>query len=337
MKRRTKNSPRGVAASTISEPPQETGAHPEERAHPDSPANLPLTNRKHETFQLSFGGAILWSGAIPWKKLPNWGWLAVYDEQPVGYLSSSRLLVAKEEKELWAGLQRLHGEGKIRNLSHLFFQTAASKDDLTDPEHERRVWTPSEAPVNYKQKLRAARLMNNFEGALIYGEGWPVVKELARTEDPLKERELRNLLWDEHPEAAEKLGAPVPKAAAAVSVGETVGSPPASPNVSGESLPIRNGQRCARIIGQIRRAKNMCLGSGRTIAEIQQDFPDWELWKVIKNLPAEDQETFAHPNRWGPVVGYGHGLLAKEYGKSPATIRDWIKAWRQRQGKKSRE
>jgi hypothetical protein len=108
---------------------------------------------------------------------------------------------------------------------------------------------------------------------------------------------------------------------------------PAAPDVSGESEGIRNGQRCAKLIDEIQRAKKMCLGTGRTMAEVQQDSPDWEIWKVIKNLPAEDQEMFAHPNRWGPVVGYGHGLLAKEYGKSHFTIGDWIKAYR----RKSRE
>jgi hypothetical protein len=108
-------------------------------------------------------------------------------------------------------------------------------------------------------------------------------------------------------------------------------------DVSRESLPIRNGQRCAKLIDQIKHVRYMYLDTGRTMAEIQQDSPDGEIWKVIKNLPAEDQETFAHPNRWGPVVGYGHGLLAKEYRKSPATIRDWIKTYRQKQGKKSQE
>jgi hypothetical protein len=181
---------------TLGAPPQETGAPPEEQKH---------------RFYLNLSGKNPWGSKSAWKRLPNKGWFAVYDDPPAGYSNSSRLLVANGIEELRDGLQRLQGKGKIRDWSRVCIQTTASKDDLTDPEHERRNWTPSLAPLNYKQKLRTARLMNNFEGALKFGEGWPVVKELTRTEDPLKEKELRTLLWDDYPELAQELGAPAAK------------------------------------------------------------------------------------------------------------------------------
>jgi hypothetical protein len=91
-----------------------------------------------------------------------------------------------------------------------------------------------------------------------------------------------------------------------------------------EHLPdmIRRGKRCLEIQREISRFRHMCLDGVRTAAEVKLANPTWAVWGMVENLSAEDRETFAHPNRWGPVVGYSLRLLGKEYSKSAATIRN---------------
>jgi|ERR1700735_2457809 len=90
-----------------------------------------------------------------------------------------------------------------------------------------------------------------------------------------------------------------------------------------------NGKRCDAIIGQIKKIKNMVAGQQRTVSQIRQEHPEWEVWSVADSLPeSEDREIFNRPRQWGPPVGYALTLLGKEYCKSPHTIRDWVKASR---------
>ncbi|MFZ0634685.1 MAG: hypothetical protein WA755_10365 [Candidatus Acidiferrales bacterium] len=110
-----------------------------------------------------------------------------------------------------------------------------------------------------------------------------------------------------------------------------------SPTDAGLNLPekIQHGKRCAQLIDEIRRVRNLVLGTGRTIAEVRGENPTLLVWAIRDALQHQDREIFDHPNRWGPVVGYAHGLLSKEYGRSDMTIRDWVKAFRRQTRQRS--
>jgi hypothetical protein len=92
----------------------------------------------------------------------------------------------------------------------------------------------------------------------------------------------------------------------------------------------RNGKRCAKIIEEMKLIKRAHSARGFTITQIREMHKEFEVWAVAANqLNREDLEHFNHPGRWEPTVGYALLLLSKEYGdKSPATINDWVKAYR---------
>jgi len=110
---------------------------------------------------------------------------------------------------------------------------------------------------------------------------------------------------------------------------------PAAQTTNAASEKIQRGKRCAQIIDEVRRVKNLVVGAGRTMAEVQEEHPALLVWAFRDTLPQQDREIFDHPNQWGPVVGYAHSLLSKEYGKSPTTIRDWVKAFRHHERQRS--
>jgi hypothetical protein len=72
----------------------------------------------------------------------------------------------------------------------------------------------------------------------------------------------------------------------------------------------------------------MCTERGMTVAQIRAQYPEFGVWGVVDSLGSEDRETFAHPRRWGPVVGHATRMLATHYGKSPRTVTDWVKLYR---------
>jgi hypothetical protein len=91
---------------------------------------------------------------------------------------------------------------------------------------------------------------------------------------------------------------------------------------------LKDGERCDKIIKQIRKIRNMVRGHGDTMSEVRGKFPGLEVWQVADGLTGEDRDTFNHPNQWGPVVGYAKSLLAKDYGVAKATIGNWVKTYR---------
>jgi hypothetical protein len=108
------------------------------------------------------------------------------------------------------------------------------------------------------------------------------------------------------------------------------GSDPAHHEAQSDELPegLRKGKYCERVVEEMRRVRNLVLGTGATIAQVKTEQPSLAVWNVREQLSAEDKEMFDHPNRWGPVVGYAKSLLCKEHGRSPDTITGWIKAYR---------
>ncbi len=94
------------------------------------------------------------------------------------------------------------------------------------------------------------------------------------------------------------------------------------------SRPVERGKFCDQVIEEIRRIKNLAVGSGRSVAEIEEENPGFAVWSVRRTLAREDQETFNHPNQWGPAVGYAKMILSKTHGVSKDTITSWVKAWR---------
>lgn len=67
---------------------------------------------------------------------------------------------------------------------------------------------------------------------------------------------------------------------------------------------------------------------GLKIDEIRVKTPNFLVWDFIKQLPQEEQETFSQPSQWGPAAGFARRLLGQYYGKSPETIKSWIKSYR---------
>jgi DNA-binding transcriptional MerR regulator len=100
----------------------------------------------------------------------------------------------------------------------------------------------------------------------------------------------------------------------------------ASPGAARDIL--KDGERCDTIIRELRKISHMVRGGGRTVSELRHEFPGLKVWELADGLSEEDRDTFNHPNRWGPAVGYAKNLLAKDYGVSPATVNNWVKAYR---------
>jgi hypothetical protein len=94
------------------------------------------------------------------------------------------------------------------------------------------------------------------------------------------------------------------------------------------SPTLRNGQYCNRVIDEIRKIRHLHRAS--TVAQMRTDHPDFLVWAMIDHtdIDAEDRDIFFHPRRWGPVVGYAIGLLARHFGKSEETIKRWRKAYK---------
>jgi hypothetical protein len=102
------------------------------------------------------------------------------------------------------------------------------------------------------------------------------------------------------------------------------------------SRPVDRGKFCDQVIGEVKRIKNLHHGTGRSVAEIEKDHPDFAVWKVRASLSPDDQETFNHPNRWGAPIGYAKMILSKTHNASTHTISSWVKAHRKdRRAKKT--
>lgn len=97
------------------------------------------------------------------------------------------------------------------------------------------------------------------------------------------------------------------------------------------SSVIERGKSCLQVIDEIRRIKNLCVGTGRSVAEIQNEHSDWAVWKVRDSLAQGDRDTLNHPRQWGPIIGYAKKILAKNYGVSEHTITARVKAYRKSQ------
>ena len=106
--------------------------------------------------------------------------------------------------------------------------------------------------------------------------------------------------------------------------GEWVGVTPAAVPVS---RTIERGKFCEQVINEIKRIRNLHLGSGMSVAEIQKENPEWTAWKVRESLRSEDRETFNHPRQWGPPVGYARLILSKVQEVSVHTVKAWVKAY----------
>jgi len=103
-----------------------------------------------------------------------------------------------------------------------------------------------------------------------------------------------------------------------------------------DELPdrLRYGGQCAQMVDEIRRVQRMYLDRGFSFEEIKAQNPNFLLWsRVLPHLADDDKETLVHPGQWtrrgdGGITGYAHRVLAIVYGKSPATIQDWIKDYK---------
>ncbi len=102
----------------------------------------------------------------------------------------------------------------------------------------------------------------------------------------------------------------------------------ATPAAIPMSRTIERGRFWEQVIDEIKRIRNLCVGSGWSIAEIQNSHPDFAVWKVRACLGGKDLETFNQPNQWGPPVGFAKKILAKTSAVSEHTITASVKAYR---------
>ncbi|MGB2626131.1 MAG: hypothetical protein WAK20_05045 [Candidatus Acidiferrum sp.] len=102
-----------------------------------------------------------------------------------------------------------------------------------------------------------------------------------------------------------------------------------SDNGSSASKRIaEGGSFCNRVILELRRIRHSYPASN--MVQIKAQNPDFWVWQMFENsaFDDEDRDIFNHPNRWGPIVGYGYGRLAKYYVRSADTIKRWVKLYR---------
>ena len=99
------------------------------------------------------------------------------------------------------------------------------------------------------------------------------------------------------------------------------------------SRPTERGKFCIQVCNEGKKVRRMHL-DGRSVAEIQHDYPDFAIWKVRESLSPEDRETFNHPRQWGP--GYVKMILARTEGISEHTVNASMKAYRKSQRPKHR-
>jgi len=203
-------------------------------------------------------------------------------------------------------------------------------------------------PRDYEREIeKVSAIRSEVRGILDFGKAWPAVKRLAQIEreipytcDPIAlhgEREqLKQILLDNYSATARELGLPLPqqkeqgvlKSRRAQISGETTEGL--------EKKLVDKGEFCDQVISEIKRIKNLATGSGRSVAEIETEHPAFAVWKVRTSLSPEDQEGFAHPNQWGPPVGFAKLILSKIQDVSVHTIDAWVKAYRKaRKTKKS--
>jgi hypothetical protein len=145
-------------------------------------------------------------------------------------------------------------------------------------------------PLDYRGSVAAAlprRLRSRGTNAVLDAAGSRLDRELERAERTALDR--AHIEFATQPRTADEKPS---------NIEETDGK-----NKWPESL--RRGERAHKIIDEARRIRRMFIDSGRTVAEIEDENPGYAIWSVAKNLPADDQETFRHPNRWDSrVVGY---------------------------------
>lgn len=103
---------------------------------------------------------------------------------------------------------------------------------------------------------------------------------------------------------------------------------PAVPNGKLRSqLPAR-GKRCEELAEEIKKIKRF-YDDGQSMSEIRTNYSTFSIWKAIEPLPQEDKDTFTRPGTWGPSSGYANNVLGKLYGKSPITVNNWRKQYRE--------
>ena len=91
---------------------------------------------------------------------------------------------------------------------------------------------------------------------------------------------------------------------------------------------VGRGKFCDQVIQEIKRIKNLSVTTGRSVAEIEDEFPEFVVWKVRTSLSSEDREAFNHPRQWGPPVGYAKMVLSKICDVTVHTLTSWVKAYR---------
>ena len=91
---------------------------------------------------------------------------------------------------------------------------------------------------------------------------------------------------------------------------------------------FEKGERCERLVREVKRIKHAYVNQGRKMTEIQEKNPNLLAWEIRDSLDVEDREVFNRPNQWGPVVGYAERLLEKSEGVSRSTIQRWRKHYK---------
>jgi hypothetical protein len=172
-----------------------------------------------------------------------------------------------------------------------------------------------EAAVNNPaEQVRILVEYYTLHPALVAADSW--YKKTAQQIPVLQTQAMFNIVSDRQPEDRERRATEAEATEAAV--------------IAGEKLPktVREGKRCFGVIDEVKRIKNMYASGGMSMKEIREAQPNYEVWRIVEQLTEQDRAVFETPLRWGQPVGYAKLILGKLYGKSPATVNEWVKSYR---------
>jgi hypothetical protein len=93
------------------------------------------------------------------------------------------------------------------------------------------------------------------------------------------------------------------------------------------SPSAQKGRDYLQVRKELGRIKQLARHRGLSMGEIRTENPGLLVWKFANALSDEDRDVFESPRTWesGYVVDV---FLAKYYGRSPATMKKWVAAFR---------
>jgi hypothetical protein len=104
-------------------------------------------------------------------------------------------------------------------------------------------------------------------------------------------------------------------------------APPQESQPERLSYLAQRGRDYLQVREELGKIKHLARQRGQSVREIRTENPNLLVWTFADSLSPDERELFDHPRRW--EAGYAvEVFLAKHYGKSPATMKTWVTAFR---------